>query len=496
MEVDRPVDDEAGIEVRRRPVKRLIALALLLLVLVVLLVLWLQRKPIAADFLDRELARRNVHATYEVKRIGFRTQRLENLVIGDPRHPDLVARWVEVRLQWRLGTPRVTLITARGVRLNARLANGRISMGEVDRLLPPPSGLPFRLPDQAVDVADATIRFDTPAGRVGIALEGKGNLADGFRGRMAAAAPVLRLGACRIDAVKGLWNVGIADLRPAFRGPAQAGGLACGDRLAVSGIGLDLDVRLAPALDRWRGSTALRAARLRAGSTFLTGLAGRIGLDGDARMTRGALDLQSAAARVGGVIAARARLDGRYGLSLANGGFTLLGDASARGVRGQAPLAGIVAALGSAGGTPIEPVADSVAAALARAGAAFDADAALRLVNGRGYGGVRFERLSATARSGARVELSAGQGLTYYWPSGLTRLDGRLDVAGGGFPTMRFSLDQPRAGAPVRGTGRIQPMRVGNSRLALGDIASPPGPAARPGSRPSRRSTARSGTAG
>ena len=102
----------------------------------------------------------------------------------------------------------MALITARGVRLNARLVeDGKISLGEVDRLLPPPTGLPFRLPDQAVDIADASVRFDTPAGRIGLALEGKGNLADGFRGRMAAAAPGSSLGSCRLDGVKGLWSV-------------------------------------------------------------------------------------------------------------------------------------------------------------------------------------------------------------------------------------------------------------------------------------------------
>ena len=65
--------------------------------------------PAQADrrrLIDRELARRNVQATYEVKRIGFRTQRLENLVIGDPRDPDLTARWVEVACSWGLGGPR------------------------------------------------------------------------------------------------------------------------------------------------------------------------------------------------------------------------------------------------------------------------------------------------------------------------------------------------------------------------------------------------------
>jgi translocation and assembly module TamB len=347
------VDDEAGVEVRRRPVKRLTALAFLALVLVALLIAWTQRKPIAADYIDRELARRNVHASYAVKRIGLDTQRLENLVIGDPRNPDLTARWVEVRLSWGLRAPRVTLITARGVRLNARLARGKISFGEIDRLLPPPSGLPFRFPDRKVDIADATVRFDTPAGRVGIALEGKGNLADGFRGRMAAAAHALRVGSCRIDGVKGRWSVAVSDLEPSFRGPAQAARLACGDRLAAADIRLVLDTRLAPGLDSWHGSTALRAARLRAGSTLLAGLSGRLGLDGNARMTRGTLSLASAGTRVGGFTAARAAFEGRYGLSLDNGGLTLLGDATARGASARGQVAGVVAALGSAGGTPL-----------------------------------------------------------------------------------------------------------------------------------------------
>ena len=466
------MEEEAGVKVRRRPVKRLTALALLGLMLLALLVVWSQRRPIASDYIERELARRNVRATYEVKQIGFRIQRLENLVIGDPGNPDLTARRVEVRLSWSgLRRPKVKLITARGVRLNARLGkDGKISFGEIDRLLPPPTGLPFRFPDQDVDIADTSVRFETPAGRAGIALEGKGNLANGFRGRMAAAAHRLRIGSCGLDGVKGLWAVAISDLKPSFRGPAQAARLGCGERLAVNSIGLDLDLDLAPGLDSWKGGTGLSAARLKAGSTLLTGLSGRLGLDGNKRMTRGDLDLATAAARIGSLTAAAAAVEGRYGLSLVNGGFTLLGNASARGASARPAVAGAVAALGSAGGTPLEPVGDALAAALSRAAGRFDANADLRLVNGRGIGGVRFERLSASARSGARVELGGGQGLTYYWPSGLTRLDGNLAVAGGGFPAVRLSLDQPRPGAPISGTGRIQPMRVGNSRLALGDV--------------------------
>jgi hypothetical protein len=78
----------------------------------------------AADrirFIDRELARKGVQATYEVKRIGFRTQRFENLVIGDPSKPDAVARWVEVELSLGFRKPKVEMIRARGVLLHGRI---------------------------------------------------------------------------------------------------------------------------------------------------------------------------------------------------------------------------------------------------------------------------------------------------------------------------------------------------------------------------------------
>ncbi len=157
---------------RRRPVVRLVALGLLLVILVALAALWTQRKPIAADYIDDALARRGVAATYDVKRIGFRTQRLENLVLGDPNRPDLTASWVEVKLRWGFFEPHVALLTARGVRLYGRVQGGKLRLGEVDKLLPPPSGLPFRLPDQDVNLADVGVRLDTPAGRIGIGLAG------------------------------------------------------------------------------------------------------------------------------------------------------------------------------------------------------------------------------------------------------------------------------------------------------------------------------------
>ena len=62
-------------------------------------------------------------------------------------------------------------VVARGVRLRGKLIHGKISWGEIDRLLPPPSNKPFELPNIVLDIADSSISLATPLGPVGIAAE-------------------------------------------------------------------------------------------------------------------------------------------------------------------------------------------------------------------------------------------------------------------------------------------------------------------------------------
>jgi len=464
------VEEEPQEIVRPRRRKRRIAAAMLILALLLLLALWLFRLPIASDFLRREFERRDVAASYKVAHVGFGRQRVENLVIGDPANPDLTARWVELRLSWGLRRPTVTLVTARGVRLRGRLVDGKLRFGEVDKLLPPPTGAPFRFPDQAIDVADASIRLDTPAGRVGLGIAGRGNLSNGFQGEVAGFSHNLALGTCRLAAPRFHWKVRIDNAKPRLAGPAGAERIACAGSFTLDRPNLAVNGSLSERLDSWRGKAGIEAAGARIGGNALGALSGLFDFDGDAETTRGAVDMAAASLRVSSLTAGRTRVDGRYSVSPRSGDTTLVADVGARGVAAAPAVESLARALASAGGTPVEAVGESLASSLRRAAGAFDLAGELRIVNAKGGGGLRFGRLIAMSRSGARLTLGGGAGVSYSWPANLSRIDGDLTISGGGFPNARFELDQPRLGGPISGTGRIAPLRVGASRLELGAV--------------------------
>jgi hypothetical protein len=463
-------DEEEAPVRRRRPRWRLALLALLLLVAAILFGIWFERREIAADYIARELQRRGVQASYDVREIGFRTQRLENVVIGDPRRPDATAKWVEVQLSLGIPRTRVTLITARGVRLFGRVLNGRVSLGQIDKLLPPPTGKPFRLPNQRVDLADVAIHLDTPAGPVGMSIEGVGNLAFSFEGKVAAVARSLRLSPdCRLEAPALYATVTTADEQPTFRGPLRAARIDCGG-IVLTRPALTLDTILRAGFDGGQGRADVQAAELRSGRNSLRGLRGRFTFNGDADRVRGTLALNAARAEVGDYGAGRTRLSGRYALAPKAGNVALVADVAASGISGAGSLEAVAAALRGAAGTPVEPVADALAAAVRRVGKAFDAQASVRFVNGSGYRAARIDRLRAISRSGATLGFGGRNGLSYYWPAGTARVDTDFTLSGGGFPLTRLSLSQSRPGGSNRGLARVAPMVANGARLQLSPL--------------------------
>lgn len=466
---------EGSIEVqeprRRRRWFRRVLIALLILLAVAVAVSWTLRERLASGYIEGELDRLDVEARYDIGRIGLDSQILENVVIGDVNRPDATIRHLEVQLVMGWDGPAIGRITARGVRLRGRVApDGTLSLGAIDKLLPEPSGAPFELPDQEIDMADAAIGLATPAGPVGLAVEGQGNLADGFRGRLAAAARALNFGGCALFDLHADVGVSVAARQPTLRGPVALRRLACGDIVAERPVAT-VNVQLSPGLDTWRGGAATRVAVLGSGAGRLTGVGGRLTLEGNALRTAGRAELSAETVTAEVARAGATQIAGPYAASLTRGALTMTGEADAAGVvLADRTLAGAATPLRSAAGTPLGPIGASLADALVRAGRNGNLAASFQLAVEPDRGAVNLRQVRYAAASGARLLADGGSGATFGWPDGGVRLDGDFAVSGGGFPESRFTLRQIRSGAPLQGTGRVAAMRAGDARLALGEI--------------------------
>ena len=438
------------------------------LLLVALAIVWTQRKPIAARFVDRELARRGVEGSYEIESLGLRSQRIRNLVIGNPDDPDLTADWAEIGIGLRFGTPEVTRIDAHGVRLNGRLVDGELHFGQVDRLLPAPSGEPVKLPELDVALSDARLRLATDYGEVELVVNGSGYLPEGFAGKIGGVAPRLAIGGCTASRVRLLADIEIHDRRPSLDGPASAASLSCPDQqLALAAPRVDLDATVDERFERWGGEAGLDFASLSQSANRITRGSGRIEFDGSAALTTGRLALAGADARVADLAARRASIMGHY--RLADGGRIVALDGDVR-LGGGSFIRDVTAdvrdTLRGAAGTPFGPVGNRLADAIQRASARFDGTVSLVVAMAGDRRLVRLSDARLTSASGARLVLQGGDGIRY-GPGGALRIETALALAGGGFPDAAVSLRQARAGAPLKGEARIAPIVAGDARLAL-----------------------------
>lgn len=449
-------------------------LAFLTLLVIAAAIIWIWRKPIADDYIRDEFERRGVTASYTLDRVGFRTQQVSNLSIGNPSNPDLTVQraTIQLRIKWN-GSAEVYRVVARGVRLRGRLLpSGRVSWGQVDKLLPPPSGRPFRLPDLTVDVADATVSLATPNGPMGFAMAGRGHLSGGFAGKLAASSPGLDLGTCRLDQFRAFVDIGVTGRRPNVKGPIGAQGLSCpASDLHLAQPRMEIDSSFTEGFDRFDGGGRLTLASFEAGANKMAEVAGDLTFRGTPANVVGRIELAARQSRLDRIVAGRTRFDGRYRLDARAGGLTALGDYAASSVRVEQSLfAMLVDPLASLDGTPLGPIGQAVANAIRRAAGRFDVNGSLRLVNQPGGGAIRIEIANGSAPSGARVAVSGGDGITYYWPSGRLRIDGSIATGGGGLPDTRIVLRQPRSGAAMSGHADIGPMKYGGSRLLLSRV--------------------------
>ena len=469
--------EDSGVIVGRRYGGRSIGMiavsGLLLLLVVVVAGLWIERRPIASGFLEREFDRRGVDATYSLDRVGLRTQQVSNLVIGNPQRPDLTARFAQIqtRINWN-GSIEIYRVVARGVRLRGRLVHGRVSWGQIDKLLPPPSGKPFQLPNFVLDVADASISLATPFGPLGVALEGTGNLTGGFKGRMAASSPRLVPGRCEIVDLRANTAVTVEARRPHVAGPLTLGRLNCPkSRLEIVEPRFDINSRFNESFTSYDGGGRMAIRTLTAGDNGLAALVGDLTFRGNPAATYGTVKLAAQQSRLATIFAERTRLDGGYRLGITKGTLVFVGDYAANNATlAPSMLASLTSPLAAAAKTPIGPVATAIGNAIGRTVKNFDATGGIRLVNFTGGGAARIESADVSGPMGARVSVTGGDGVTYYWPAGRIRVDSTVVTTGGGLPTGRIAFHRPRNGGPISGLAEFAPYTAQGSRLALAPI--------------------------
>lgn len=443
----------------------LIALAVLLAG--AMTALWMARKPIAAGYIDRYLRQRQVAARYRIVDLGLGSQRLVDIVIGDPAHPDLTADWIALSTGLDWTGARVSGLRAGHVRVNGRMVGGRLRFGALDRLLPAPSSAGgFALPKLDLDLADLRLRLALPQGVVDLMVRGRGRLDDGFAGRLAMSSPRLTAEGCRATMLRAQASIRTAQGEPTLAGAARVARAACLGVL-LDGVGIDpFSLTLAPTLDRWRGGGRIMVNRLRHPRGMVAAVRGRVSGTGTAAAARGSVTLWSGRFRVPGLVGAGLGLAGGY--TLKAGHATLIARASAR-AAGLPPemVSRIATARGAAPGTPVAPLLDRAASAAAAALRRFDITADIRVNSGTG---VRAKAVSVRSASGLTASLRGADAVSYDAARGVSGLRGTVALAGGGLPAVRMRLDQARPGAPLTGMARVAPFAAGAARLTLAPL--------------------------
>jgi translocation and assembly module TamB len=460
---------------KRRRIPRLVFGAVFLLLFLLLATAYWQRMDLADNLLRDAIKDLGIDARFEIKDVGLRTQRLENVVIGDPKSPDLQADWVEVDVAINFSgvTPRE--VRASGVRLNGKYIDGKLSFGQLDTCTDPDSKEPFDLPDIAMDLNNAQVRLDTPWGVIGAGLDGSGLLRQGFEGLLAVRAPTFNFQDCLAQNVRFDGRYMLDFRQPNLIGPISFDKLKCKQSgFAAARLVVDADARLSERFDNWLGEADYSADIIQSSEVRFGNPKGVLKFDGNKQRTNFETQIKSAS------FASRS-LDARNVTASAKGklGFATSGlEVSARGdvaVQGgtldDRHLVALDNVTAQASKSPVGPLLARIRPQLRSAIAKFDALARYDAsVETDGHVNVLIDRFALISRSGTKLTQSGPAELNGF--KGMWSLSSpvKLALAGGGLPAANVSLSQGR-GTVWSGSLQLQQYTADGASLAIPDLA-------------------------
>lgn len=432
---------------------------------------WLAREPIADRVIRDQLDSRGVPARYTIDSIGFRSERLSNLVIGDPAHPDLTARRVEVTIGYGFSGPYVSGATAEGVRLYGRFIDGQLSLGSLDRFRDPADKTPFALPDLLVKLSDARARIETPWGDVGAALNGSGNLRKDFTGKLALVALDIDVGGCAARGTTFYGTVEVRNVRPRLNGPLRGTSLRCANgRVAAQSPQIALDLSLSENLQSWRGSVDASIEELAAMSVTAERLGVKTSFEGTSQRT--AFDAAAEMARVRGpdFTARSLHLDAKGAAGSkapsASGSIRFTHASGSPALRRS-----VTDSVKALGGSPIGPIAARAAAAVSRVLADAEGHADFTLTGEGPNARIEMIAPQLASASGARISGSADSRIAYIFgtPQPAMTIFGDWRFGGGDLPSGSLTLDR-RADGVLAGVARLDVYDAKGARLALAPV--------------------------
>ncbi|WP_395327136.1 YdbH domain-containing protein [Novosphingobium sp. BL-8H] len=426
---------------------------------------WFMRERIADNLIADQLNKLGLPARYRIVKISPSEEIIRNVVVGDPKRPDLTIEEVRVATRLAWGIPGIGRITLVRPRLYGSLHGGKLSLGALDKVLESGGGdKEHPLPDYDVALVDGRALIESDYGRIAAKIDGAGGLRGGFDGVLAAVSPKLAYQGCAAGRTTLYGKLRVQGEKPMFTGPLRMDGLDCPSQALRAGrSAMQLDLTADRTLDGLEGRLGLQGGAARMAENRVDGLtaSGRFtfrkrALTATYKLAaRGIATPQAAAAALG--------FDGQVRTDPGFVNIDIDGDATGSGLVPGAVADRTLADLAKSGeGTLIAPLADGIRSALAREarGSKLNANVILRRDAGRwslvvprgNWRGTSGASLLALSRVQAVFGPKAGKGrpvITGNFASGgqgLPQVSGRMETAANGRLALSVTMPEYRAG--------------------------------------------------